>query len=65
MPIEKHQKDYRYKAYMEYTKEELVMWVHLLTKRATHRTSIKKIQKDLYDAKNYISMLELKLLDKP
>lgn len=63
MPIEKHQKDYREKAYMEYTEDELIMWVHLLTKRATHRKKSMKIKKDLYDAKNYISMLELKLTE--
>lgn len=42
-----------------YTPFELVMWTHLLTKRAGHRdpTEVDKIAKDLYDAHNYFDML--------
>ena len=61
MGLEKHQKDYVAKAWHGYTIEELGKWVHLFHKRATHRTNSDKMVKDLYDAKNYLSMIEEKL----
>jgi len=53
----KHQKDYKREAWKQYTAEELQWWVHLLTKRASHRTNEDKKKKDLYDASNYEGML--------
>ena len=58
--LKKHQNDYREGAWDEYTNEELEWWVRLLTKRATHRTNPEKKAKDLYDASNYQSILDLK-----
>ena len=42
-----------------YTPFELVMWTHLLSKRAGHRdpTETDKIAKDLFDAHSYFNML--------
>lgn len=56
-----HAKDYKNNAWDCYEPWELGMWVHLLTKRATHRTSVPKRQKDLYDAQNYLNMLQSKV----
>ena len=56
--IENHQKDYIKDSWKEYTVEELIQWVSLLTRRASHRTNREKMKKDLYDARNYMLMLE-------
>ena len=56
--IAEHQADYRDGAWEEYTCEELVQWVSLLVKRATHRGNPDKRAKDLRDARNYLDMLE-------
>lgn len=56
--IEPHQKDYQPDAWMMYSIDELGEWVHLLTKRASHRTNLEKAQKDLYDAQNYLNMMQ-------
>lgn len=61
MSIEKHQKDYKPEAWKQYTLGELGMWVHLLTKRAGHRSNQEKREKDLYDASNYLWMLQQKI----
>jgi len=58
---EPHQVDYKPRAWEAYTLAELGWWVHLLTKRAGHRSNAEKRAKDLYDAKNYLSMMEAKL----
>lgn len=61
MGIEKHEKDYKPEAWKQYTLGELGMWVHLLNKRAEMRSNQEKEEKDLYDASNYLWMLEQKL----
>lgn len=59
--IEQHQADYKAQAWEQYTMEELGGFVHLLSKRATHRDNSEKRKKDLYDARNYLSMMDAKL----
>ena len=59
--IKSHQADYKHHAWQDYTLEELSWWVRLLTKRSTHRTDPAKVQKDLYDAKNYQAMYDERL----
>jgi len=59
--LEKHQTDYKPKAYENYSVKELGDFVHLLSKRATHRSNKDKATKDIYDAKNYLTMITLKL----
>ncbi|MFX0073071.1 MAG: hypothetical protein ACFFAO_18490 [Candidatus Hermodarchaeota archaeon] len=59
--IEKHQSDYKDKVWRQYTLLELGTWIHLFNKRAKHRSNPEKAKKDLYDAKNYLWMLEQKL----
>ena len=56
-----HQEDYRPNSWSTYTIEELEWWVKLLRKRATHRTDQIKRRKDLYDARNYKSILDAKM----
>jgi hypothetical protein len=56
--IESHQGDYKNKAWQNYTLQELGMWVHLFVKRAAHRTNAEKKTKDLYDAQNYLNMMQ-------
>lgn len=56
-----HQPDYKAKAWELYSLAELGQWVHLLVKRAEHRSSLPKKHKDLYDAQNYLSMMQAKL----
>lgn len=52
-----HEAKYRSDAWHEYTPEELLSWVLLLTKRAGMRTDREKHDKDLADARNYRDML--------
>ena len=59
--LEPHEKDYKPKAWEQYTFAELGGWVHLLTTRAGHRVKGLKRDKDLLDAKNYIEMMLAKL----
>jgi hypothetical protein len=59
--LEKHQKDYKPNAWKNYSIFELGLWVHLLTKRAMHRNNEEKRGKDLYDAQNYLNMMQAKL----
>ena len=58
-PVEilKYDKDYKNKSWMQYSVEELGKWVHLLVKRAEHRTNSVKKQKDIHDARNYWRMM--------
>lgn len=55
-----HEKDYKPEAWKNYTLSELGQWVHLLAKRAEMRTGEKRA-KDLYDARNYLAMMDAKL----
>ena len=56
--IKGHASDYLDGSWRQYTPEELKWWVHLLRKRAAHRTSETKREKDLYDASNYQAMFD-------
>ena len=56
--IKTHQKDYKNKSWQDYTLQELGTWVHLLVKRSKHRDNPEKKAKDLYDAKNYLDMMQ-------
>ena len=55
--ITKHAGDYNDRAWEQYTLQELGSFVHLLAKRATHRSDAAKRAKDLYDARNYLAMM--------
>jgi hypothetical protein len=59
--IEQHAADYKANAWDQYTLQELGAWVHLLAKRAEHRDNAEKRAKDLYDAQNYLNMMQEKL----
>jgi hypothetical protein len=59
--MEKHEKDYKAEAWKNYSFHELAWWVHLMTIRAEHRSNPDKRAKDLYDARNYLSMMDAKL----
>lgn len=56
-----HTLDYKNNIWTEYTFQELADWVHLLSTRAQHRVPGPKQQKDLYDAQNYLNMMQAKL----
>lgn len=56
--IEKHSSDYKDIVWQDYSLFELGMWVHLFCKRARHRANKEKIEKDLYDAQNYLNMMQ-------
>ncbi len=62
--IESHQSDYKSKAWKTYTIQELGNWIHLFHKRSIHRDNSEKSKKDLYDAKNYLWMMEQKLKER-
>lgn len=53
-----HESAYRAAAWQEYSIQELGNWVHLLCKRAEHRNDPVKREKDLYDAQNYLNMIQ-------
>lgn len=59
--LSKHVQDYQYRSWDDYTMLELGSFVHLLSKRAHHRSNKKKVEKDLYDAQNYLNMMQSKL----
>lgn len=61
MSLEAHQQDYKPNAWDDYSFQELGQWVHLLTKRSEHRDNLEKRNKDLYDAQNYLDMMQNKL----
>lgn len=56
--IKPHEDDYKDKSWCEYSLTELGMWVHLLVMRSSHRSNLKKRAKDLYDARNYLAMMD-------
>jgi len=53
-----HQVDYKDGTWQDYTLYELGYWVHLLAVRSQHRSNPKKRVKDLYDAQNYLDMMQ-------
>jgi hypothetical protein len=57
-PLKKYEKEYEPEMWREYSMEELMWWVLNLTRRATHRTNLKKALKDTEDAKNYLWMMQ-------
>lgn len=59
--LEVHQPDYKQNSWKEYSFEELGSIIGFFVKRASHRKNIAKKEKDLYDAKNYLAMMEEKL----
>lgn len=59
--IKIHSQNFHNGSWRNYTFQELGNFVHLLTKRANHRTDANKAIKDLTDAKNYLIMMEAKL----
>ena|SRR5690242_398012 len=59
--IKPHAPDYKDHSWELYTMQELGEWVHLLAKRAEHRDNPEKRAKDLYDAQNYLTMMQAKL----
>jgi len=61
--IKNHEKDYKENAWNEYTMQELGQWVHLLSTRAQHRANGDKRVKDLYDAQNYLDMMQQRLTE--
>lgn len=61
--LQPHQKDYKSDVWQEYSFVELGWWIYLFTKRAFHRTNSKKRKKDLYDAQNYLDIMQAKLND--
>ena len=62
--LEAHQQDYKEGIFKTYSLAELGQWVHLFHKRSWHRENPSKARKDLYDAKNYLHMMELTLRDR-
>ena len=62
--LEKHQPDYKPSIWKQYSLSELGNWVHNFHKRAYHRANQDKAKKDLYDAKNYLWMMEQILKDR-
>jgi hypothetical protein len=61
LDLSAHEKDYQTNAWQDYTLQELGNFVHLLVKRADHRIDPVKRSKDLYDAQNYLDMMQEKL----
>lgn len=59
--IKSHSEDYQDDSWKLYTEKELLHWVQNLSKRATQRTNVEKAKKDIYDARNYMAMLQAKL----
>jgi len=56
-----HQCKYKEGAWRTYSLMELGNWVHLLSRRAQHRTDLDKAKKDMLDARNYLNMMEARL----
>ena len=59
--IERYKEEYVDGTWRRYSLQELGNWVHLLAKRATHRTNPAKWKKDLTDAQNYLNMMQAHL----
>lgn len=53
-----HQVDYKAGSWQDYTLYELGYWVYLLAVRSQHRSNLEKRAKDLYDAQNYLDMMQ-------
>lgn len=53
-----HRNDFRGEAWREYTLELLGNTVAFFVQRSQQRTNPRKIAKDLYDAKNYLAMMQ-------
>jgi len=53
--------DYKEGAWTEYSLAELGWFVHLLVQRSSHRANLEKRRKDLYDARNYLNMMDAQL----
>lgn len=58
-----HEDKYLPQAWEQYTLAELGWWVHLLTKRASMRSTQEGKDKDLLDASNYLKMMLAKVED--
>ena len=56
-----HKYDYKEGAWTEYSLAELGWFVHLLVQRSSHRSNLEKRRKDLYDARNYLNMMDAQL----
>lgn len=56
--IIEHEPKYHSNSWKQYTVAELGQWVHLLVKRAYHRSDMQKRAKDLNDAQNYLNMMQ-------
>lgn len=56
--IKPYADQYHEGAWRSYTVYELGMWIHLLLKRAAHRTDRAKANKDVRDAQNYLDMIQ-------
>ncbi len=61
MEFLKHEDDYKQDSYMDYTIKEFGEIISFLIKRASMRKTLAKKNKDLYDAKNYAEMLQIKI----
>ena len=61
--IKKHAHRFKDGTWRDYSFEELADWVHLMTKRANHRTEFVKVVKDLDDAENYLAIMNAKLAE--
>jgi hypothetical protein len=61
--IKPHSQDYKDKSWEDYELYELGWWVHLFVKRSQHRANVEKRNKDLYDAQDYLNIMQAKLDD--
>lgn len=59
--LESYRASYKEDAWLFYSVDELGHFVHLMMKRATHRSEQEKALKDLHDAQNYLDMMQAKL----
>ena len=55
--LDVHKPDYKSDSWEEYSFTELSNAIAFFSKRAGHRTNQEKLRKDLYDGKNYLTML--------
>lgn len=61
MSLENHEEDYLKDSWKQYSMLELGNAVNHFSKRAFHRDNDEKMTKDMYDAKNYLLMMQIKL----
>lgn len=63
--IKHRSEDYKNKSWEDYTLMELGAWVNNFVKRSYHRAvggeNDRKALKDLYDAKNYLKMMDARI----